>query len=324
MATTQSVFFIVGSPRSGTTLLRTMLCAHPKICVPHESEFFMRVRAVRGIELLREVEGYVRSVPFQNQEIGTRRLLEGVASGRLGTRGAVFLAMMAEHARVAQKPLVEEKSPHHCRHVEAIARELPMAKFIHIQRDPRDVVASRMMLAWSRSSAAACARSWAGIAREHRRLQRVLPADRYTSVAFESLVTNPGQELTRLCGFLGEEMHAEMLDFSRKARGGQERAEAAWAGVTLKALEPHAVGRYRERLTDRQIDAVQRMAGREMRIAGYTPVRVAAGWGRRAYWDATVRAEMFGERLRGFGRSVCKRLGVAGPGPEAMAWPARG
>lgn len=281
----------------------------------------MRIGPVRGPALLREVERYVRSIPFQNQELAARPLLEGVSSGRLSTRGAVFMEMMAGHARgaEAQQLLVGEKSPHHCRHVEAIAAELPMARFIHIQRDPRDVVASRMMLAWSKSSVASCARSWAGIAREHRRLLRVLSPDRYTSVAFESLVTNPEGELSRLCGFLGEEMRAEMLDFSRKARGGQERAEAAWAGVTLKPLEPHAIGRYHERLSDRQIDAVQRMAGAEMRLAGYTPAPIHA----RPHWGLAIRAEMFGERLRVAGRSIRKRLGVAGPGPETLAWPVR-
>ncbi len=37
-----SPIFIVGAPRSGTTLLRFMLCSHPRIFIPHESYFIPR------------------------------------------------------------------------------------------------------------------------------------------------------------------------------------------------------------------------------------------------------------------------------------------
>ena len=315
-ARVEGVFFIVGSPRSGTTLLRTMLASHSSVCVPHETEFFMRVPRVRGASLRRAVEGYVRSGPFANQELDGASLVTGVVRGAFRTRAEVFVEMLARHARRSGRTVVGEKSPHHCRHVEAIAEELPGARFIHILRDARDVIASRLGMEWSGRSVAWGARSWAGIAREHRRLERVMPVERYTSVRFEDLLHAPAAELRRLSGFLGLEFEPAMLNFDKRAREGARAGDPAWAGVTVRAIEADAIGRYQGRLDARGIASIQRFAGAEMVRAGY------ALEPRRARPDWVVRdaLELVGERASSLGRSVRRRLGLRHDAPAAHAW----
>jgi hypothetical protein len=219
-------------------------------------------------------------------------------------RAAVFLEMMRLHSARSGKPRVGEKSPHHYRHVEAIAAEIPAAKFIHIRRDVRDVAASGIREAWSCRSAVAQAKSWRDTIREHTRLRGILPADRYLEVCFEPLIADPEAELLRICDFLGEQFHPEMLRFDERARASMSRGDAAWSGSTPVALDARAIGRHRTRLTHRQLHAVQRIASKEMRKMGYEPVPVTFKW----HWCACDAAERLAHMLGKLRKSIAKRV----------------
>jgi hypothetical protein len=281
-----------------------MLSAHPRICIPDETEFFMQVApGLRGDPLRRAFGRYIRSQPFRQQDLDAEEIL--VAAGdQMATPRTLFLEMMSRQARRAGKPRVGEKSPHHCRHVERIAAELPHAKFIHIYRDVRDVAASRLHTSWSSPSVIAHARSWTQIIREHHRLMSIMPPDRYCEVRFETLLESPERELRRLCEFLGEAFDADMLRFHERARAGIDRGEAAWGGSALNPLDGDAVGRHRGRLSPRQIQAVQRIAGREMDRLGYAVVPIRL----RPTWLVVNAAERIRHRLASIGRSIRKRL----------------
>jgi hypothetical protein len=303
----RGVFFIVGAPRSGTTLLRTMLGAHARICIPHETEFFMRIPAAGGRGGLRAAfEAYASSEPFAHQDLPREELLAAIESGRCPSRAALFVEMASMHAARAGKARVGEKSPHHCRHVEAIACELPHAKFIHIYRDPRDVAASGVRVSWSSRSIVAQAKGWVGIQREHRRLMGVMARDRYTEVRFEDLVASPERELRRICGFLGEAYSPVMLGFAEQSRAGLAKHDAAWAGSIPMPLDSRAIGRYRDRLTDRQIRAVQRIAKSEMQRLGYAPVDTKA----KPWWILADAGETAALRFKRLVHSARKRAAL--------------
>jgi len=212
--------------------------------------------------------------------------------------------MMRLHAARSGKPRIGEKSPYHYRHVEAIARELPGAKFIHICRDVRDVAASGLIACWSSRSAIVQAKSWRNTMREHLRLMAAMLADQYCEVRFESLVADPDRELRRLCAFLGERFHPDMLRFDQQARAAIGRHDAAWSGATPTALDSSAVGRHRSRLTDRQLHAVRRMAGAEMSRMGYESAAIRV----RPWWPALDAAERATHTLEKLRASIRKRL----------------
>jgi hypothetical protein len=307
MEVARGVFFIVGAPRSGTTLLRTMLGSHPRVCIPHETEFFMRMPAgAKGESLRRAFEAYAMSEPFANQAIPAAALGELVDSGKCVDRASLFVELARMHSERAGKARVGEKSPHHCRHVEAITAELPFAKFIYIYRDPRDVSASGVRVPWSSRSIVAQAKGWNRIQREHRRLMGVMPRERYMEIQFEDLVRAPERELRRVCGFLGEAFAPEMLGFAEQSRAGLEQHNAAWAGSIPMPLDAGAIGRFRERLTDRQIRTVQRIAGAEMERLGYRPVEMKA----RMWWVCADIAETAMLRLKRLAHSARKRTAL--------------
>ncbi len=90
---------------------------------------------------------------------------------------------------------------------------------------------------------------------------------------YELLVTQPEQELRRICIFLGEEFESRMLRFYERKERGYVDAEAEWKDLTLKPLTRERVGIYREQLKPREIWTVERILGELLVEYGYFPDR---------------------------------------------------
>ena len=313
----QSLFFIVGAPRSGTTLLRTMLSAHSRICIPPETEFFLHMtRAADRGRLRDEFLRYSRSPAFLDQSADAAGLLRSIDSGRILTRRGLFLEILRGHAERSSKNRVGEKTPHHCRRVPEIAAAFPQARFIHIYRDVRDVVASRVGMTWSTPSALANARSWCDVLTDHQKLKSRMPPDRYTEVRFESLLASPEAELRQLCDFLDEPFEPAMLHFHEQPERDARDLEPSLRHGTFHPLDQSAAGRHRARLNQRQLASVQRVAGPIMDALGYARSPVQDHF----WWRMLDAAEVVGERAARLPRSIRKRLteiGAALSGSQA-------
>ncbi len=139
--------FIVGSPRSGTTLLRFMLAAHSDLAIPPETGFpaisqVTRRRADLGPEaLLRIITDFPASAPAWSdfgipEEALRRALLElNPFSVAEGIR-SFYQLYAARHG----KRRAGDKTPSHGQAMIAIERLLPEAAFIHLIRDGRDLL----------------------------------------------------------------------------------------------------------------------------------------------------------------------------------------
>lgn len=281
----EGLFFIVGTGRSGTTLLQAMLASHSRLDIPPETKFFQRHDPIDprfggepldGERFDAWLEDYFASPDWA--DLGLERG-EVEPRMRAGDRSAasLFLALMRAWQARCGKARLGEKSPLHCKYVRRIAQVFPGARFIHVYRDPRDVVASMRTMEWTTPSVRDHARNWRKILDEHRRLCHEMPPQRYTGVRFETLVDRPEEELRRLCDFLGEAFEAAMLRYHERERGGFHERESGWKGQTRRPLSDASIGRYRSDLTPRQVALVERLAGPTMVKLGYAPV---SGWRR--------------------------------------------
>lgn len=281
----EGIFFVVGTGRSGTTLLQAMLTSHSRLDIPPETKFFQRHDPIAsrfgGDPLPADrfeawLEDYFASQDWA--DVGLRRS-DVEARMRESDRSAAGLCLallMAWQAR-SGKPRIGEKSPLHCKCVRRILEVFPHAKFIHIYRDPRDVAASMRRMEWTAGSLRDQARNWRKVLDEHLRLSAELPATVYTGVRFESLVRQPESELRRLCAFLGETFEPTMLEFHTRTQSGFHEREAGWKGGTQQPLSDASIGQFRKQLSPRQIALVERVAGPTMVKLEYQPI---SGWRR--------------------------------------------
>jgi hypothetical protein len=135
---------IVGSPRSGTTLLQTILATQVELFTLRETHFFrhlQRRRPLRPLDRLGLDRSRVRHA-FGYVAEHNGLAVPGPLPRSLAEAVAAFDRMLSQEA--ARRGLAGwlEKTPEHAFFAPVIRRHLPGVRFVHILRDGPDVVAS--------------------------------------------------------------------------------------------------------------------------------------------------------------------------------------
>jgi len=229
---------VVGVPRSGTTLLRLMLDAHPQLAIPPETGFLSAPQIAAGSTDPCEIAEQITKFPFgapawQDFGIASNVFLASVqalpATAGLPEVLRLFYRLYAErHA----KPRSGDKTPLYVTHMATVAAVLPEARFIHIVRDGRDVA-----LSWSKTWFAPSRNLpelvgvWAAMIRQARSDAAGL---HYLEVRYEHLVREPERTLTAICRFIELDYCQEMLAYhTRSAERLQEHADRFATDGTL-------------------------------------------------------------------------------------------
>jgi hypothetical protein len=209
---------IVGVPRSGTTLLRFMLDAHPALAIPPETGFLAaRLNWLKRIAPREALFRTVTKLPFRNgtwQDFGLdagefREQLRRIVPFDWGEGFRVFYRL---YAKKQNKPRYGDKTPLYCQHMKAIERLLPEAHFVHIIRDGRDVALSLRKTPFAPAQdILMLARYWQRLVENAREEGRRCRA--YAEVRYEDLVNDPAGVLRSICGFLKLDFDSAMLQY---------------------------------------------------------------------------------------------------------------
>jgi hypothetical protein len=208
--------FIVGVPRSGTTLLRFMLDAHSQLAIPPETGFLLDAAGLasgRGEAFLSLVTGYESWADFHLDAalLGARVRALAPFSVTAGLRAFYEL-----YAQRFAKRRWGDKTPSYGPHASTIETLLPEARFVHIIRDGRDVALSVRPLWFAPGPTVEdAARDWAGrIEGTRAACARCRHA---IEVRYEDLITSPEAELRRVCTFLDLAFEPHMLSWHENA-----------------------------------------------------------------------------------------------------------
>ena len=184
--------FVVGVNRSGTTLLRMMLDAHPELTIPPETHFVPElIEACRderagADDLVAVITGQREWEDFGVDAAELRSALARIAQPDPGAAVRAFFSLYA--ARIG-KPRYGDKTPAYGRSMDRIAAALPEARFIHVIRDGRDVFLSiRDRSAVSRPPERVAERWRRRIAGARAQAARL---EHYAEVRYEDLVEDP-------------------------------------------------------------------------------------------------------------------------------------
>lgn len=202
---TRVPIFVIGSPRSGTTLVRLILDSHPNISCGEETHFLRDLGSVVGRNWdLVATYGLSRKWWIEHLR------------GLYDTFQAEVLARNGK-ARWA------EKDPTYTLHLPFIEELFPEALYVHLLRDGHDVVAS-FRDRWGYKSAARAARTeWARYVDAARELGQRLPEDRFLELRYEELVTEPQVQGRRLFAFLDEPWDPSVLEFDPREHSATDR-----------------------------------------------------------------------------------------------------
>ena len=226
--------FIIGMPRSGTTVLERMLGNHSKVTAAGElMDFTVQLHWVADT---RNVIGE----PFMSR-------LSGFDFTELGRR---YLARTEWYAR--GKAFFIDKQPPNWMWVAAIHLALPRARILNLVRDPMDVCFSH----WRTYFGDSCAYSYdfdtlAGVYKDYRRVMahwhRIMP-DTILDVPYEELVCEPEATLQRVFDFCGLEWEPGCMDITRNTAPTATPS----AAQVRSSLHTHAFGEWRRYATQLQ------------------------------------------------------------------------
>ncbi len=234
---------VIGVARSGTTLLRLMLNAHPDLAIPPETGFVGQAAALLDVddadrardELLSLLTGFHtwRFLGIDDAEL--ERALAALDPFDVSEGVRSFYALYA--ARF-EKRRFGDKTPNYTMEIAAVRSVLPEAHIVHVIRDGRDVALSVRGLPFSPGSTMEeIARDWVVRVETARREGR--GNGEYLEVRFEDLVAEPRRELQRVCAFISlpfDERHASL---PRRRRRSPARARLP-TGEPLSASRAHA------------------------------------------------------------------------------------
>ncbi len=217
--------FVVGCPRSGTTIVQAMLARHPRVYSLEETYFFSALlgnadmrwgdRGARKLERWYHRAGMARSSArrrlrelehiYEPQSRHARSLF------RASTCVRHYIALLDCLAEAQCKSHWVEKTPDHLVYIEEIAREVPNARFVHVLRNGLDVIASITDADLHHYTAGfrGGVRMWAARWNRAMTLHLAKAGDPgHHLVCLEDLVADPCAEWERLCAFLGLEADA--------------------------------------------------------------------------------------------------------------------
>jgi hypothetical protein len=296
-AALKSPVFIFGFPRSGTTLIRSVLGQHSKMSLVNEPELIWALRHA----------GYNIDSKFSKDDLGClidklkkiglcrkhlERNAETIIPAFLNSRDDLSFKEVFE--KLLPKPngnriVWGEKSLNNLFFTKDLLKIYPTALLIHIVRDPRSVILSYYQKAQRRTSGentniendlhvawlrtvlyfARQARLWKRWMSIVRHSEQLISSDNWIEISFEDFLKNPQKCLRSVCGLISIAYEDRMIESVARRSDPVLATEAAYAHKKLaQDLDPSRAKSYRD-LPGQLVWTIERLAGAMMQQFGY-------------------------------------------------------
>ncbi|GLW05530.1 sulfotransferase [Microtetraspora sp. NBRC 13810] len=269
--------FIVGCPRSGTTLLQLMMHAHPRIAIPPETRFVVGAYQrrlsfgdLREADRRRQLAKWIvqrRQSRFYELGLDGDDITEKIIEGP-GTLGSALGIILRAYAERFGKPRWGDKRPSYFQNTEVLLRLFPDAQFVHLIRDGRDCVASLKEMPWYKGNIYSAVSGWAEAIDFARNGSQRLPADSYHELQYEHLISDPATTLKALCEFIGEDFDPAMCEPHLVASVAVPERKT-WHARTHGAVTTSRSGSWRQRLEPWEISLCETVLGERLESYGY-------------------------------------------------------
>ncbi len=266
--------FIIGNPRSGTSLLRVMLTSHPSICIPPECGFIQwwhekykdwKVEFNQDkLKLESNISDIQSSRKFETWNLKSNEIKEVILVNKPTNYSEISLCIIAAYAQNQKKEAIYlgDKNNYYLGHLSLINSIFPDAKFVFIVRDGRDVACSYLAINKMNIHSIykpnlphdinEIAKEW--VANNHLMNDFI---DENTArniflLKYEDLVKETKSSLSDLCNFLEISFSEKMLTYYQQQLEPVETIE--WKRKTIKPPDENGFGKYKSVLTRNEID----------------------------------------------------------------------
>jgi len=273
-------FFIIGSGRSGNTLLRAMLLAGKQVSIPPESYVWPRIlRRFNAISFLPwdfvssivigEFEAYKA---FNTWEVN---LFKAHSKARdlpkkKQTLSYLMNVIYTTHSDEKGQQIKRwgDKTPINTIYIDKLMKIFPKAQYVHIVRDPRDVVCSYVKAGLYQNYSDALD-FWMEANRKATKMKTLVPKDQYWILKYEDLVEFPERELKKLCNFLDVDYSVKLLDFWKNYEEMGDVKMRKHHKNLQNPLSTKSIGKWKNTLSRNESREIEQKAQKEMIAFGY-------------------------------------------------------
>ncbi len=287
--TTNAPVFVVGVPRSGTTLLAAMLAAHSRMSCGPETHFFRQLAksvtssAVDPDTLIDPQTwpslalDFICSITHSSFSSAERlrltekyQLQKAQIESFLAARDPTVANMLASIAQPFMERMGKfrwvEKTPDHIQSVKSIRKYFADSPILRITRDPRDVALSLRKVPWGAMSLMEAFSYWRAMDESS---NDFFTTDRLSySLRYEDLIASPKEELTKVCEFLGEEFEEGMLDTSSTGKMLNSR-NVPWKDKASQPVDATRISLWKKEFSPEQNLLAEAILGDRLEVYGY-------------------------------------------------------
>ena len=302
MSKLTSPIFIVGAPRSGTTLLQYMLRSHPDISLPTgESHFFIPLlRGEKEYGDLRELTNirrvlermYQQSADFLDTDLhgitfDIEQLSVQIHKQQPTSMAQLISVLFTLNAIGDNARRWGDKTPYYVLHMKRLLEQFPGAQFIHLIRDGRDCALSMFQRKhdFRTYNTFFAAKYWEIYVEIGQTTGREIGPDNYHEIRYEDLLENPQTIMKGVCAFLNEEYSDSLVNFKKSGEAGK-------TPLLQQPIQKQNQTKWRKKMSASQIRTFERAVSATLRRCHYpvTTDAQALSLPTRAFWHLHNKA----------------------------------
>lgn len=277
------IFFVVGRPRSGTTLLRTLFDAHANVIVPPECQLIINLYPKYGkIEkwTIPQLEGFLGDLDaqwrFDVWPMNRQRLRSSVmACEGENSYGTLCKVVYHEYQSIFKHGMllaIGDKNPGYTIYTSRLLEIFPEAKFIHIIRDYRDNFVSIRNVDFELPFISVTVSKWRYFVKRFRKASEKHPGT-HLQIRYEDLVADPENQFGELCKFIGIPPSEKPFDFYKKSEEVLKiyptELILKYHSSLLKKINTSRTGLWKKELTTSELKVADACAGKYASLTGH-------------------------------------------------------
>lgn len=272
--------FIVGCERSGTTMLRLILCSHKNIAIPPQTKYIKKLykrRLLFGDLSKNKNRKKLQNWFFINHDKNTKLIDLGIDKTDIQNElkksrnsiGAFFATILKSYSQKTNKVRWGDKHPYYIKYLPQLFRLFPDAQVIHIIRDGRDSVASLKKMPWWKKNSIYAMLNWQEAIQNGKQALRKYNPDQFMEIRYEDIIEKPQKSVKQICEFLNEKYSEELLKFNKIADKSIPSYKMDWHSGAKKEINSTSIGRWTTDLENWESSLINKKMKKEMMLHNY-------------------------------------------------------